>query len=223
MSFFVIQCFNEVMQTKNISMLSGLKQMWNCYSLQIQQHRDVLSHQADHVDPVTEDSLGQFIFIIIKHKFEFIQLLFISPSIQLQLFYSYNKQYNIAYHGSRGTILSWSTRFTLKGETEVRTFWRKWNEMKQLRKNENVGIFLTLAPAAPFSPLAPSRPGWPYRETGQNSLGLTHRSVLGWNDWALRVVILLLLFETLTLCPLIPGSPGVPGNPRAPWNTNIKY
>lgn len=29
--------------------------------------------------------------------------------------------------------------------------------------------------------------------------------------------------ETLTLCPLIPGSPGVPGNPRAPWNTNTKH
>lgn len=25
--------------------------------------------------------------------------------------------------------------------------------------------------------------------------------------------------RSLTLCPLIPGSPGVPGNPRAPWDS----
>lgn len=89
---------------------------------------------------------------------------------------------------------------------------------------------LTLAPAAPLSPLAPSRPGWPYRETEPNSSRqVSHYT----NQWAVIIqstmgmvthdtshpvwMVVMKEGETLTLCPLIPGSPGVPGNPRAPW------
>jgi hypothetical protein len=104
---------------------------------------------------------------------------------------------------------------------------------------------LTLAPAAPPSPLAPSRPGWPYTQTGRQTD--RHRETLNlhpshWTDQLTLISSSIVnhvervtswhpfwwscdskwsMMKHPTLCPLIPGRPGVPGNPRAPWNKEI--
>lgn len=68
------------------------------------------------------------------------------------------------HHGPGRSVLSRGTRLTLMG-TDIRESQNENGtiEMKSSQKDTRGG--LTLAPAAPFSPLAPSRPGWPYRNT----------------------------------------------------------
>lgn len=39
---------------RNKFLLNSLKQLRKCYLLRLQQLQDVLSHQADHVDPIKE-------------------------------------------------------------------------------------------------------------------------------------------------------------------------
>lgn len=78
----------------------------------------------------------------------------------------------------------------------------------------SASCFLTLGPAIPASPLAPSRPLNP---CGQNQWASEDQSpVILTRTVAEKCFFCSDCSSKLTLCPLIPGSPGVPGNPRAP-------
>lgn len=60
----------------------------------------------------------------------------------------------VAHHRPRGTIFSSRASLTLTGDTENGNY-RQINK----KKVKLLFPFLTLAPAAPDSPLAPSKPG----------------------------------------------------------------
>lgn len=85
----------------------------------------------------------------------------------------------VAHHRSRGTIFSSRASLTLTGDTE-NVDYRQINQKKWKKKWRGVRFpLLTLAPAAPDSPLAPSKPGWPYRTRDRPVSSQTWRKMTG--------------------------------------------
>lgn len=141
-------------------LLSVFKQILSCYSLQLQQLQDVPSHQADHVGPMTEDTIDQFILINVKHTF-------------MDIFYHITLKMNVkARKLSRIPALTLAINLPwVRGHRSHQVHQPHPDRNRDQKKMKLLGNSMettvtnilmcdpTLAPAAPSSPLAPSRPG----------------------------------------------------------------